>query len=235
MIRRASFLAAVVALALQASSGLQAQSTVLGGNGEIYRVRRGVYGQLVPDAPAADAGNVALVLEVAAQDGGIHRYVVPGTEGPESEDVPAIALDRDSDTVYVVWAGRRNIHSTLNIIGYRADGWTEPVEFSGNPYSTKTSPQLAVTTDRYARRGAAGEPTQQRSRTVFHLVWWDDGGDGSRILYAPLVLQPEGGAQAEGVYSLAGLLGDTGAEGMTAPPAWRPSHASPPVPTTRAS
>jgi hypothetical protein len=180
-------LVAVLALApaaLLASEG----TTGLGATAEVYRVKTGTYKALFANAPAEEANNTVLALDVT-RGGTLQRLLVPGTDGPEVEQDPALTIDRSNNRVYLVWEGRRNIHSLLNLVGYTtADGFGDIFEISGDAFSTKSNPQLATTLDEYQVLGSDDQPVTAR-RTILHLVWYDDGGFGQRELYTPLVIE----------------------------------------------
>jgi hypothetical protein len=88
----------------------------------------------------------------------------------------------------VVWASRFNfVHTRINLISLTGtDSWSEVIEISGDPFSLKTAPSLAVTREETA---SAEDPSQTVERTVLHTIWWEESGDGNRVVYAPLVLE----------------------------------------------
>ena len=197
----------VPATAARAGDG----TTMLGAAGELYRVRSGVYGQLFAHVPAAQSGNPVLVLEVT-RDGSTQRLLVPDTDGPEAESSPALTVDRTTNRVYLVWEGRHNYHSVLTLLAHGEDGWSEPFEFAADPFSFKSNPQLATTLDRYETFGADGTVVSA-SRTIIHLAWWDDGGQGQRVLYSPLVVEDGDVLRANHIFDLQELSSGTAASG----------------------
>jgi hypothetical protein len=160
----------------------------LGGQGEIYRIMAGRHGDLLPGSAASEADNPALVLERTAPGAAATRLLVPGTEGPAAERFPSLTVDPRTNSVFVVWEARETIHSSLHLTAYSADGWSSVFELSGDEFSIKLNPRLAVTTDSYRTLDGAGEAVE-RTRVVLHLVWFDSGGPGDRPLYTPLAIE----------------------------------------------
>src|SRR5262245_29437254 len=118
---------------------LRAAGGVLGASGEVYRVQTGTYKSLFANAPAGSETNPVLALEVT-RDGKVQRLLVPGTDGPEAEQAPALAVDHSNNAVYLVWEGQHNIHSVLNLVSFGlAGGFGDVFEFSGDAFSTKSN------------------------------------------------------------------------------------------------
>jgi hypothetical protein len=206
-IRRPALPLLVLTLALLAPAPVVAATdgVAVGARGIVYKLRQGTYGALIPDAPAEQAENMVLALDVVYPDGTWERLLVPETEGPEVESDPALTLHRVTGAPYLIWASRRTIHSKLFVIGLTDDGWTPAIELSGEPFSTKSRPQLVVTSKRIDTLDEQEAP-QSRERTVFHVVWWDDGGWGRRVLYTPLVLDASGSARLLQILPLTDFL-----------------------------
>ncbi|HEV8239623.1 MAG TPA: hypothetical protein VGS57_09660 [Thermoanaerobaculia bacterium] len=209
--RRALCLLAL--LLLPAAAAFAGDGTaMLGASGELYRVRSGVYGQLFANVPAGQSGDQVLALEIT-RDGATQRLLVPGTESPEVESSPALTVDRATNRVYLVWEGRQNYHSVLTLLSRSDDGWSEPFEFAADPFSFKSNPQLATTLDRYETIGADGTVVAA-SRTILHLVWWDDGGQGQRVLYSPLVVEDGDVLRANRIFDVQELSSGSAASGI---------------------
>jgi hypothetical protein len=196
---------------LPAVVSAESAPSVLGASGELYRVKSGTYGALFAHPPAGLEDNPVLALDVV-RDGSFQRLLVPGTEGVEAEQAPAITLDHTTNSVFLVWEGQHNIHSVLDIVGYSADGFGDAFEFSGDPFSTKANPQLATTLDNYQTLGDDGDPVPA-SRTILHLVWYDDGSLGQRVLYTPLVIEAGDVLRTNRVFDLQELDGGDPASG----------------------
>lgn len=182
IIALAAGLLAVAAPVLASEVGLSA-------DGEIYRVEAGTYGSLFPGAEKSRLDDAVLVLEIQRPAQAVERLLVPETEGPAVESTPYLLVEDVSNTVFLVWEAKHNyVHSQIHLASYSSQsGWSEVLELSGDIFSFKTSPQVAVTRDSYERLDADGNATRH-SRTVFHTVWWEEAGAGDRAVYAPLIL-----------------------------------------------
>lgn len=161
---------------------------VVGSAGEIYTARSGLYGQLFPGGKETLAGNPVLALEVTKPDGTVQRLLVDGTGGPDVESLPFLLYEEFSATLFLVWETRVSaIHPILMLAGY--DGsWIEAFEIIGNPFSLKSTPQLAVIHDTRQEQGAEGPVT--RHRTILQLFWGEETGKGLvETLYTPVFFE----------------------------------------------
>lgn len=181
-------LLALLGFAAAAPAAATDASMALGPEGEVYRVLVGAYGSLIAGAPAAQAGNAALVLERVTPGAAPARALVPGTDDPAVEKYPSLTIDPASDSVFVVWEAQATIHSTVHLAAYSGGRWSSVFELSGDPFSAKINPRVAVTRDDYRVLDDAGNPVEL-TRVVLHLAWFDIGGNGERTLYAPLVIE----------------------------------------------
>lgn len=202
------------ALLLPAAARAGDGTAMLGGNGELYRVRTGTYASLFADAPAGAAGNPVLALDIE-KNGGSRRVLVPGTDGLESERSPALTVDPATNEVYIVWEGQRGIHSVLDLISYSAEGFGDVFEFSGDPFSIKTNPQLATTLDAYQTLSDDGDVVTAK-RTMLHLVWFDDGVLGERDLYSAIVIEDGSLLRTNTIFDLEELAADEATDGAAA-------------------
>jgi hypothetical protein len=199
-----SLLACLVSLVLAAPVAGQAIA-VLGRDGEIFRVLE----TRLPGAVAEEPGNAVLTLEIVAEGSDPRRLVVPGTAGEEIERYPYVAVDDTTGSVFVVWEAQRTIHSTLHITSYSGGEWSPVMEISGDRFSEKSNPRLAVTSDQYTTLDDAGQP-EVRTRTLLHLVWFDRAGYGDRPLYAPMVVEDGQLSSTWSVVDLPALLAESG-------------------------
>lgn len=205
--RPGRLLAVVLCTALAAVPASGASRDVgVGSEGEIYTVQKGAYGELFPEEGLASPDNSALALEVNRSDGTTERLLVPGTETGHIEDSPSILFEDESGTLFLLWHSKVNvIHSQLNLIGFRDGAWTESIEVSGNPFSWKSSPQLAVSRESFQAEEPDGS-LRTRQRTVVHLLWWEEGVDREPLVqYTPVVLVDGVYTGWNPVYSLADL------------------------------
>lgn len=175
-----------LALAAAPAAGTE-RDAVVGSAGELYFVEEGTYGELFPGQGLADPQNAVLAVDVVRPDQTRERLIVPGTESADAEDSASILFEDQSGTLFVLWQARVNvIHSRLSLIGLRDGDWTELVEISGNPFGWKSSPQLAVTRDTF-RTEESGGSLRTWTRTVAHLMWWEEGPAGEPLAhYSPV-------------------------------------------------
>ena len=181
-------MAALLALLLGASS-LQAVSSapVLGKSGDVYQVTVGSYGELFPDGAEAPADAEVLRLEARRGSGTVERYLVPGSEADDSDRTPSLSFDASTGRLHVVWSSDdASTLTRINLASFDGSEWSETIEVSGNIYSTKSAPRLAVTHDRFELAEAISG--RSSTRTVLHVVWSEDTSAGERVMYAPVVL-----------------------------------------------
>ena len=188
--RRPGHTAVVALLALLLGTGaLHAggSAPVLGKSGDIYQVTVGAYGELFPDGSEATEDAEVLRLEARRGSGTVEHYLVPGSEADDSDRTPSLSFDASTGQLYVVWSS--NSDSTLtriNLASFDGSEWSDTIEVSGNIYSDKSAPRVAVTHDRFElAEGSSGESS---TRTVLHVVWSEDTTDGEKVMYAPVVL-----------------------------------------------
>ena len=160
---------------------------VLGKSGDIYQVTVGTYGELFPDGTEASTDAEVLRLEARRGSGTVEHHLVPGSGADDSDKTPSLSFDASTGQLYVVWSS--NNDSTLariNLASFDGTEWSDTIEVSGNIYSDKSSPHLAVTHDRFELAG--GSSGESSTRTVLHVVWSERTTDGEKVMYAPVVL-----------------------------------------------
>ncbi len=180
---------AAALLALLVGGGAQAEDSdpVLGKRGDIYKVTVGTYSELFPDGAEASAGAQVLRLEVRRGLGTLEHYLVPGSEGDDRDRTPSVSFDAVSGQLYVVWSSNNDSTLTrVNLASFKGSDWAETIEVSGNIYSDKSYPRVAVTHDRFELATSTGG--EWSTRTVLHVVWSEDGAGGEEVMYAPVVL-----------------------------------------------
>lgn len=187
---RSQCIGAAAMLALTFGSGvLQAADSppVLGKSGDVYQVATGTYGDLFPDGSRASADAEVLRLEARRGSGTVEHHVVPGSESDDSDRTPSLFFDATTGRLYVVWSSSNASTLTrINLASFDGGLWSETIEVSGNIYSEKSAPRLAVTHDRFELAG--GTAGESSTRTVLHVVWSEDTTDGEKVMYAPVVL-----------------------------------------------
>ncbi len=180
---------AVALLALLAGGAAHAEGSapVLGRSGDIYKVTVGSYGELFPEGTEASAEAEVLRLETRGSSGTVEHHLVPGSEPADSDKTPSLSFDASTGQLYVVWSSNNDSTLTrINLASFDGTEWADTIEVSGNIYSNKSAPRLAVTHDRFElAEGSAGESS---TRTVLHVVWSEDTAGGEKVMYAPVVL-----------------------------------------------
>ena len=160
---------------------------VLGHSGDIYQVTVGTYSDLFPDGTEATADAEVLRLETRRGSGTVEYYVVPGSEADDSDKTPSLSFDASTGQLYVVWSSNNDSTLTrINLASFDGSEWSDTIEVSGNIYSDKSAPRLAVTHDRFELAG--GSSGESSTRTVLHVVWSENTTDGEKTMYAPVVL-----------------------------------------------
>ena len=160
---------------------------VLGKAGDVYQVDVGTYGNLFPNG--SEVATDAEVLRVRARRGlgTIENYLVPGSESDDTDLTPSLFFDDSTGRLYVVWSSSNASTLTrINLASFDGNEWSNSIEVSGNIYSEKSAPRLAVTHDRFELEG--GTAGESSSRTVLHVVWSEGSQDGQKVMYAPVVL-----------------------------------------------
>lgn len=162
----------------------------LGSNGDLYRVRVGAYRDLFPSSfSQGDVTVLALdVTHPGATGSTTQRLLVPGTGGNDIENSPSLFFEQSSQSVFLVWESRINpLHSVLYLTSLKDGTFGDVVQISGDQYSFKSSPRIAVSHDAFEIPGANGSP-QRHVRTIVETVWWETTGSEERAVFAPVVL-----------------------------------------------
>ena len=180
---------ALALLTLLPSGNLHAAGSapVLGENGDIFQVSIGTYDDLFPDGSQASADADVLRLEARRGSGTVEYYLVPGSESDDNDRTPSLFFDAATGRLYVVWSSSNASTLTrINLASFDGSDWSETIEVSGNIYSEKSAPRIAVTHDRFELAG--GTAGDSSTRTVLHVVWSEATTDGEKVMYAPVVL-----------------------------------------------
>lgn len=160
---------------------------VLGTSGDVYKVAIGTYGDLFPDESETSASAEVLRLEARRGSGEVQNYLVPGSESDDRDRTPSLFFDASTGRLYVAWSSSNTSTLTrINLASFDGSQWSDTIEVSGNIYSRKSSPRLAVTHDRFELAGGSGG--ESSTRTVLHVVWSEDTTGGEKVMYAPVVL-----------------------------------------------
>lgn len=165
-------------------------NAALGDRGELYVAKTGAYGDLFPDAETGiPADRPVLAIDVFAAGEPMRRLLVPDSEGPDVERSPRVGFEAASRTLYVIWESQREpTVSALYLSGLRADEWSEPIEISGDIAPLKGPPQVEIASETYVAGFGEEEEPIQGTRTLFHVVWWEQAGPTDEVYYAPVLL-----------------------------------------------
>lgn len=156
-------------------------AATFGDQGELFEVLQGAYGELFPGGAEAAAEAPVLAVQYTPADGEARRSLVPATGGPELDRDPVVVFE--GGQLFLLWAaGADASPSELNLVAFDGESFGEVIEVSGDPTRLKGEPRFAVTRDPY------GDGALAPTRTIVHLLWWEDGEDGIAVLYAPVVL-----------------------------------------------
>lgn len=181
------FLVVILVLAGPAF-GADSGKLVLGSDNQVFKLEKGTYGELFAESEMVDGANPVLALDVLAPDGSRERLLVPGTETIDAESSEFLIFERESNQAFLLWETLANgIHPLLHLTSFDGSNWGEQIEIISSPFSSKGSPQLAVS--RLAATDTAAELAASEALTVLHLVWWEERpGSSSAKRYAPIFL-----------------------------------------------
>jgi len=164
---------------------------VLGPEGTPVRVLQGAYGDFFPLGDEVPPQTSVLVLEHRVGPTAAQYELVPGTEGPDTENGVSLIYDRGSRSLFVLWESHRGASSAFNLIRLKPDlSWSGLIELTDDPASKKSPPRLAVTQDTSTRKGDDGE-IETSQRTVIHVVWSEQRGGVMETLYTALILEDD--------------------------------------------
>lgn len=212
---------ALILLAGTLGTPLVAQdgTAALGAAGEVYLPKVGAYKDLFPRDHATAPSNTVLAIDLIQPGGAPQRLLVPYTLGADVESSPAVVFEDDSDTLFVVWASQVNsLSSVLMLASFDGTNWGSPIQITGNPFSSKTSPQLAITRDSYSAVSSNGDPAT-RHRTIIHVVWEEQTASGNAdVLYTPVILDEGSYLGWSPLYNLNDIVGRTPSGSSFSPP-----------------
>ncbi len=168
------------------SAPLLAQGeTVFGSDGEVYTAKADAFGKLFPGKGGVDPYHKVLALEVQYPGRPAERFLVPDTDGSESENAPTLLFEEASHTLFIAWEAW-DAFPVLKLAGFDGKTWGQPVTVIGNPWALKTSPQLSITRDSFQVPGEAAP----QARTILHLLWEEqNGSDIFETYYSPVLFE----------------------------------------------
>jgi hypothetical protein len=209
MRRHTSTLALILlAGSLAAPAFAQDGTAALGASGEVYLAKVGAYRDLFPKEHAAEPGNTVLAVDLIQPGAAPQRLLVPYSTGGDVETSPAVLFEEDSNTLFVVWASRINdISSVLMLASFDGTHWGPSIQITGNPFSSKSSPQLAINRDTFLGSDGSGN-TITRRRTIINVIWEEPNRAGNAdVLYTPVILEEGTYLGWAPVYNLNDLVG----------------------------
>ena len=188
-------LAAAIALALSLGSaqglragGLETRTAhaALATDGTVYRVHEGLQGDLFSSSHGR-TDHPVLALDILRAGEESQRLLVPETDNSDLESTAAAVFESSSGSLFIVWISLfNNLHSSINLIAFDGENWSDRIEITGDAFSVKSATSLLITRDSFVE---THDDTQtQHHRTILHTVWWEESGGGSRVRYTPLIL-----------------------------------------------
>ncbi len=169
----------------------------MGGNGQLYTVKTGLYGALFGGLSTQGTGTAAtpatpvLALQTNVPGSPAQLQLVPTTDDSAVESSPALIYEDQSSTLFVVWVSTTDmVASALKLASYSGGQWSQPITIISNPYATKTPPQLAVTRDSYQGVDPVSGVPVVHHRTALHVVWAEDSAIGAyQAFYTPVIFE----------------------------------------------
>lgn len=200
------------ALIVLASGPLAAmEEGVVAGDGSLLQLQKGTYGTLFPGQTLTGPNEPVLALDRRSSAGEQDRVLVPGSIEYGRPVEAVVAYERTTDSLYLAWlANISSIHFRLVVVSYHDGVFSEPTVVTGDPFSHKTAPQIAITSDSFDSEDATGEVSRHQ-RLIVHTMWWEDSVNGEEIQYLPLVIvDGEMAAEVPAPIGLAKLIGAGG-------------------------
>ncbi|HEV7506659.1 MAG TPA: hypothetical protein VGS07_17325 [Thermoanaerobaculia bacterium] len=183
-------------------------TAALGATGEIFLPQVGAYKDLFPKGHDTTPNNTVLAVDFIQPGATAQRLLVPFTKGEDIESSPAVLFEDDSNTLFLLWASEVNpLSSVLMLASFDGVNWGQPIQITGNPFSSKTSAQLAITHDSFSVTDSSGN-TATRHRTIVHIFWKEHNANGNAdVLYTPVILDEGTYLGWAPVYNLNDMVG----------------------------
>lgn len=180
--------AASLLVASALSAAPQSSPVAIGSDGTTYRLWTGSFGEIFGANPTYPAATPVLALDVVRPGEPLARYLVPGTEGAESESSAVLLNDPVSASVHLIWNTRtlgNQIWSRFEMRSFTPAGWSDATEISGGTLTDKDHLQVALVNDDF--RATIDGAEVRVPRRVLHLVWSENSGGRIRSFYSPVV------------------------------------------------
>ncbi|MGH7488127.1 MAG: hypothetical protein ACREMY_21400, partial [bacterium] len=102
-----------------------------------------------------------------------------------------------------------SLSSVLMLASFDGTNWGSPIQITGNPFSSKSAPQLAITRDSFVAPDSSGNSVPHH-RTIIHVVWKEQTATGNNdVLYTPVILEEGTYLGWAPVYDLTAMVGDS--------------------------
>ncbi|MGE0641770.1 MAG: hypothetical protein AB7G12_09975 [Thermoanaerobaculia bacterium] len=166
----------------------QSSPVAIGSDGTTYRLWTGTFGEIFGANPVYAPETPVLALDVIRPGEPLARYLVPGTEGAESESSAVLLNDPVSGSVHLIWNRRtygNQVWSRFEMRSFTPAGWSEATEISGGTLTDKDHLQVALVNDDF--RATIDGAEVRVPRRVLHLVWSESSGGEIRSYYTPVV------------------------------------------------
>jgi hypothetical protein len=174
--------------AASAAGAVESTPVVLGIDGTTYRLWSGTFAEIFGANPALPPQTPILALDVAPSGQPLARYLVPGTEGNDTESSAVLLAEPGAGAVHLIWNTRlsaNHVYSRLALRSYSPAGWSELTEISGGTFTDKTHLQVALANDAYSTKVDGVET--RIARRALHLVWSESSNGISRSYYTPVL------------------------------------------------
>jgi hypothetical protein len=171
---------------------------VLGADGTLTKLVDGPFGELFPEGSTvdADADSQVLALVQIGPDGGLFRWLVPGTEDSDVEKAAGLLLDDQSGAAFLLWETAINgLHPLLRLVRFDGETFSSSLDITSGAFADKGTAQLMITREaenlRPAQTEVDGEEEQdlEMGATVVHVVWWQQLAGDSLKLYTPVFIE----------------------------------------------
>lgn len=146
-----------------------------------------------------------LQLTIGADDEQ-QSVTVPGSMIAGMHTNPALAWDRESKSLFVVWQNSTNngLTSDLLFSSFKGGKWSQPTLISNAGFEYRQN--LRIATTRYTLIDSSDASQERKPALVLHLVWWAQTGHGEKAGYAMLLLE-DGAVKSVRTADLVELLG----------------------------
>ncbi len=172
--------AAALALVPSLASG-ELTKTALGNAGELFELRAGTYGDLVPGGRALAANVPILVLDLGRPGQPVQRLIVPGSEGPSLDRAAWMLYDKPSDILSILWQTSSPADGTKVLLtDFHAGEWSAAQTL----FAGTVPPLLALTHDTFTIR-ISEDQSVKAERHILHLVWQEQ--QPPKVKYSPVI------------------------------------------------